>query len=177
MMIRHWTRRRALLALGATIATGCTSRARSSPAPAVAQGASSVGSLAQIEASVGGRVGVFAMDTGNGRVLAAREDERFAMCSTFKWALAGAVLEKADRAELSLDERVPYGRADLLDAAPVTTEHVSQGAMSLEALARAAVTVSDNTAANLLLAKVGGPDALTLFFRRLGDGVTRLDHD
>jgi beta-lactamase class A len=176
-MIGHWTRRRALLALGATIATGCTSRARSSRAPAVAQGAGSVGSLAQIEASVGGRVGVFAMDMESGRVLAAREDERFAMCSTFKWALAGAILEKVDRAELSLDERVPYGRADLLDYAPVTAEHVAEGAMSVEALANAAVTVSDNTAANLLLAKMGGPAGLTLFFRRVGDLVTRLDRN
>ena len=117
------------------------------------------------------------MDTGNGRVLAAREDERFAMCSTFKWALAGVVLEKVDRAELSLDERVPYGKADLLDYAPVTAEHVAEGAMSVEALANAAVTVSDNTAANLLLAKVGGPAGLTLFFRRVGDPATRLDRN
>lgn len=169
-MIGHLTRRRALLAVGATIATGCTSRARSSRATA-----GSVGSLAQIEASVGGRVGVFAMDTGNGRVLAACEDERFSMCSTFKWALAGAVLEKVDRAELSLDERVPYGKAELLDR--VTAEHVAEGAMSVEALANAAVTVSDNTAANLLLAKVGGPAGLTMFFRRVGDPVRRLDRN
>src|SRR5579863_4149375 len=97
------------------------------------------------------------------------------MCSTFKWALVAAVLARIDRGEIALGERVTYGKADLLAHAPVTSEHVAEGAMTVAALAHAAVTVSDNTAANLLLAKVGGPAGLTLFFRQLGDPVTRLD--
>ena len=36
---------------------------------------------------------------------------------------------------------------------------------------------SDNTCANLLLARIGGPAAMTAFWRRIGDGVTRLDHN
>jgi beta-lactamase class A len=170
-MTHPWTRRKALFALGATIAMGCASRAP------VAQSASSLHPLADVEASVGGRVGVFALDTGSGLSLAHRDEERFTMCSTFKWVLAAAVLERIDRAELALDERVPYGSADLLAYAPVTTAHVGEGAISIEALTHAAVTVSDNTAANLLLAKVGGPAGVTAFCRRLGDGVTRLDRD
>lgn len=134
-------------------------------------------SIAEIEASVGGRVGVFALDTGGGRQLAHRPDERFAMCSTFKWALAAAVLARIDRAELSLDERVPYGRADLLEHAPATREHVAEGSMTIDALARAAVTIRDNTAANLLLARLGGAVGFTQFVRSLGDCVTRLDRD
>ena len=82
-----------------------------------------------------------------------------------------------DRSETMLDERVPYGKADLLENALITTEHVDEGAMTIEALAHAVVTVSDNTAANLLLAKVGGPAGLTRFFRALGDQVTRLDRN
>ena len=42
---------------------------------------------------------------------------------------------------------------------------------------QAAVTVSDNTAANLLLPKVGGPVGFTAFVGSLGDGVTRLDRN
>jgi len=72
---------------------------------------------------------------------------------------------------------VPYGSTDLLEYAPVTREHVAQGSMTVDALARAAVTASDNTAANLLLARVGGPAGLTQFVRSLGDLVTRLDRD
>ncbi|MDF2695100.1 MAG: Beta-lactamase, partial [Labilithrix sp.] len=106
-----------------------------------------------------------------------RPDERFAMCSTFKWVLAAAVLGRVDRAQLSLDERVRYGSADLLEHAPVTLEHVADGSLTVDALAGAAVTVSDNTAANLLLAKIGGPAGFTQFVRALGDPVTRLDRD
>jgi beta-lactamase class A len=131
--------------------------------------------VADLEARVGGRIGVFALDTGTGRQLAHRADELFAMCSTFKWVLAAAVLVRVDRAELSLDERVSYGRSDLLEYAPFARAHAHEGALTVEALARAAVTVSDNTAANLLLAKTGGPAGLTGFVRSLGDLVTRLD--
>jgi beta-lactamase class A len=120
---------------------------------------------------------VFAIDTGSGEELAHRADERFAMCSTFKWVLVAAVLAKADRGQVSMDERVPYGASDLLEYAPTTRAHVADGFMTVEALAKAAITNSDNTAANLLLAKVGGPPGLTLFTRQLGDTVTRLDRN
>jgi beta-lactamase class A len=136
-----------------------------------------MGSIADIEARVRGRVGVFALDTGSGRKVSHRPDERFAMCSTFKWALAAAVLARVDRAELSLSEPVAYGPADLLEHAPATRQHLAAGSMTIEALAEAAVRVSDNTAANLLLAKLGGPAGFTRFVRSLGDTVTRLDRN
>jgi beta-lactamase class A len=177
-VIESCTRRDALLALCSTLATACTRAVTSlsSPPPPVAP-STSAPSLVEIESGIGGRVGVFAIDTGTGRTLAHRESERFAMCSTFKWTLAAAVLAMADRAETALGERLPYGEADLREHSPVTTEHVAEGTMTVEALARATVTVSDNTAANLLLGKVGGAAGLTRFFRALGDPVTRLDRD
>jgi beta-lactamase class A len=131
--------------------------------------------LATIESGVGGRVGVFALDTGNGRQLACRPDERFAMCSTFKWVLAAAVLVAAERAQLALDDQLAYTASDLLAYAPTTRAHAAEGSMSVAALAEAAVTVSDNTAANLLLAKIGGPPALTQLARSLGDNASRFD--
>jgi beta-lactamase class A len=134
-------------------------------------------SFAEIESRVGGRLGVFALDTGTGQQLAQRANERFAMCSTFKWVLAAAVLARIDDARLSLEERVPYGATDLLEYAPVTREHIAEGSMTVAALAHAAVAVSDNTAANLLLAKIDGPTGLTQFVRSMGDGVTRLDRN
>ncbi len=165
-----WTRRQLLRGALGTLAVACTP---SRVAPPV----TGPRSFGDIEARVGGRVGVFALDTGTGRQLAHRPDERFAMCSTFKWVLAAAVLARVDRGELSLGDRVPYGANDLLEHAPVTREHVRGGAMTVDALAAAAVTVSDNTAANLLLAKIDGPDGLTRFARSFGDNVTRLDRD
>jgi beta-lactamase class A len=171
-MTPHLTRRDLLVVLTASFATAC---ARSTAPPEVATQAGSEAELRAIEATVGGRLGVFALDTGSRRTLAHRADERFAMCSTFKWVLAGAVLARVDRSELSLDERITYGPTDLLDHAPSTREHVGEGSMTVESLARAAVTLSDNTAANLLLARVGGPAGMTAFIRGAGDPVTRLD--
>jgi beta-lactamase class A len=132
-------------------------------------------SLAAIEAKVGGRVGVFALDSGNGREFGHRPDELFAMCSTFKWVLAAAILARVERGKLSLDERVSYDSKELLDNSPSTSSHVAEGFMTVGALAETAVMVSDNTAANLLLAKLGGPAGFTEFVRSLGDTVTRLD--
>ncbi|MBV9945686.1 MAG: serine hydrolase [Myxococcales bacterium] len=122
-------------------------------------------------------MGVFALDTGSGAHLGHREDERFRMCSTFKWAVAAAVLAQIDRGALALHTPVLFGPADLVEFAPAARQHVSNGSMTVEALARAAVVQSDSTAANLLLRVVGGPAGLTRFLREIGDRVTRIDRE
>jgi beta-lactamase class A len=119
--------------------------------------------IAGIEQRLRGRIGVSMLDTATGRRFHDRGGERFAMCSTFKAALAGAVLARVDRGELTLDRKISYGDTDLLSNAPVA------------ALCEAAVEVSDNTAANLLLSLIGGPPGFTAFLRTIGDPVTRLD--
>ena len=131
--------------------------------------------IAALEAALGGRIGVSALDTGTGAHRSHRGQERFAMCSTFKWLLATAVLARADRGELQLGQDIAYSDKDLLDYAPVTRAHVGEGHLTIEQLCAAAVTLSDNTAANLLLGQVGGPKGLTGFLRGIGDPVTRLD--
>ena len=133
--------------------------------------------LMALEAHSGRRLGVAALDTGTGLRVAHRAGARFAMCSTFKLALAGAVLARVDSGKESLERRVAYTSADLLSYAPVTREQAREGSMTAGALCAAAVQVSDNTAANLLLRTVGGPAGLTRFLRSLGDEVTRLDRD
>ena len=97
------------------------------------------------------------------------------MCSTFKAALAGAILAKADSGALSLGDEVPVREADLIQHAPVVTAHIGRGRITVEALCAAIVEVSDNAAANLLLDRIGGPAGFTAFVRRCGDAVTRLD--
>jgi beta-lactamase class A len=131
--------------------------------------------LAALEARAGGRLGVAVLDTGSGRRLDHRGGERFPLCSTFKVLLAGAVLARVDGGRETLERRLPYGQADLLEFAPVTTAHVAEGGLTVRDLCAAAVEVSDNTAANLLLQTLGGPTAVTTFARSLGDPVTRLD--
>lgn len=131
--------------------------------------------VAGIEHGTGGRLGLAALDVGSGRHLGHRADERFAMCSTFKLMLAAAVLSRIDSGSLRADRRIAYTEKDLLAHSPLTSARVGEGALALETLAQAVVEVSDNTAANLLLALIGGPAGYTGYLRRLGDPVTRLD--
>ncbi len=131
--------------------------------------------LSELEIQHGGRLGVAAFNSADGNRLAYRADTRFAMCSTFKAVLAGAILQKVDSGQLKQQSPVRYDASELLDYAPVTRLHLADGQMTVAALAKAAVTLSDNTAANLLLKVIGGPQALTAFYRQLGDSTSRLD--
>lgn len=129
------------------------------------------------ERATRGRVGLFARNLSSGRELSWRAHERFAVCSTFKASLAGLVLARVDAGRDRLDRRVAFGAADLLEYAPVAKAHAAEGFMTLGAMCEAAVELSDNTCANLLLREVGGPQALTRFWRSVGDRASRLDHD
>jgi beta-lactamase class A len=131
--------------------------------------------IAAIQARLGGRIGVAALDTGSGKRLNYRADERFPMCSTFKFLTAAAVLKRVDEKRDQLDRFVSYDAKDILEYAPVTKAHLKEGGMTLGALCEAAIAQSDNTAGNLLLDAVGGPAGVTNFTRSLGDQVTRLD--
>jgi len=131
--------------------------------------------IAEIEKASGGRIGVVAIDSKSGRRIEHRGDERFPMCSTFKTLAVAAVLHRVDQGKEKLDRFVPYTEKDLLEYAPVTKQHVSEGGMSLGALCQAAISQSDNTAANLILQTLGGPNGVTQFARSIGDKITRLD--
>jgi len=134
--------------------------------------------LLTYERETGGRIGVYAQNVKTGRVLAWRAQERFVMCSTFKASLAALALVRIDHGQDQLDNMIPYSASDVPDwHAPVARQNLAKGALSVVDLCAAAVEYSDNTCANLLLARVGGPPALTAFWRSTGDRITRLDHD
>lgn len=130
--------------------------------------------LARIEADLGGRLGFSALDTASGQRIRWRADERFAMCSTFKVALAAAVLTRIDAGEVRPNDVLTFDPANLLSTSPATARHPDGRIRVIEAC-EGIVSVSDNTAANVLLDLIGGPTAMTAFFRELGDSTTRLD--
>lgn len=138
----------------------------SAPAPAVPD---VTDALAELAAEYDARLGVYAVDTGTGRVIEYHADERFGYASTFKALAAAALL--AETTDEELDELVTYSADDLVSHSPITGEHVDTG-MTLRELAEAAVCYSDNTAANLLLERLGGPDGFRRILRALGDEVT-----
>jgi beta-lactamase class A len=132
------------------------------------------GELRRLELQSGGRLGVCVIESTTGKQIGHRSDERFPMCSTFKLLVVAAVLARVDAGQESLERRVRIAAGDLLEYAPVTRRHVGDE-MSVAALCEAAATLSDNTAANLLVASIGGPAGVNAFAATLGDRATRLD--
>ena len=131
--------------------------------------------IRSVEERTGARIGMAALDTGSDQRLDHRSEERFPMCSTFKFLAAAAVLKRVDEGQEKLDRFVSYSAKDILEYAPVTKANLKDGGMTLGALCAAAIEQSDNTAGNLLLETIGGPGGLTNFVRSIGDKMTRLD--
>ena len=131
--------------------------------------------FAALEKAHGGRLGVCVLNTANDELIGNRLDERFGMCSTFKALLAAVILREIEQGKLQADQFVPYTEDDMVFYAPVTTENLAAGGMTVEALAEATQVTSDNVAANLLLDLIGGPQGFTQRLRVTGDEKTRLD--
>ncbi|MDJ0512927.1 MAG: class A beta-lactamase [Methyloceanibacter sp.] len=147
---------------------------RPSQAAAEAEPTALEATFAEIEKEVGGRLGVAVASPGTSLLATRRGDERFPMCSTFKLLAVAAVLHRVDEGEEMLSRDIPIPRDAILEYAPVT-EKQAGGTMTVSQLCEAAVVWSDNTAANLILESLGGPEGATAYVRTLGDDVTRID--
>jgi beta-lactamase class A len=145
--------------------------------PVVAKPASRIDLAAAFKAledKTGARLGVSAHDTGADSRIDYRQHERFAMCSTFKLLASTAVLTRVDAGQEKLDRAITIKKSDIVEYSPTTGKHVG-GTLSLAQLCEAAITLSDNTAGNLILDTIGGPKGLTKYARSLGDETFRLD--
>jgi beta-lactamase class A len=130
--------------------------------------------LRLIEAVAGGTLGATLYNTATGAMVGINQDRRFGHASSFKLSLAALLLQRAAAGTINADARVTWSEGELLAYAPFTRERIATGA-TLRELARAAQVTSDNTAANILLRELGGPAAVTAFWRSIGDEVSRLD--
>jgi beta-lactamase class A len=160
--------RRSFNALAALAALSCLPAAAADDDPLATR-------CRAIEAELGGRLGVALLDVRSARHSAWRGDERFPMCSTFKWLASAALLARVDAGRERLERRLRFERAQLVPHSPVTGRHIGAPGMTLAALCEATITESDNTAGNLILQALGGPQAVTRYARSLGDASTRLD--
>lgn len=145
-------------------------------APA-AEAARGVSALKAIQKRTGGRLGVHILDTQSGRRIALDDKSRYAMASTFKLPLAASLLWQVDKGAFPLLHQLPIDKGSLLPNSPILAKAVETGVTELTVrdLCGAAVAYSDNTAANILLKAMGGPNAFTQFMRSIGDETTRLD--
>lgn len=133
--------------------------------------------LGALERRSGGRLGVALLDGRDDHVAGHRIDERFTMCSTVKLSVAAAVLARIDMGDYRAGDRLLITRADPVGHSPAVRAAIEagQGEMNILDLCRAAQVESDNGATNILIRKLGGPAAMTAYWRALGDPVTRLD--
>jgi beta-lactamase class A len=163
-------RRKLLLAaVSVPLATIWTSWATQGDAAVTAQA-----KLVKLEQTLAGRLGIFALNTANGKQLSYRGDDYFPMCSTFKVLLASAILKRSTQIDGLMQQRIKYQQSDLVTYSPITKQNLEDG-MTVDALCAAAIQYSDNTASNLLMKILGGPGAVTTFARSIGDSQFRLD--
>ncbi|MFE9785044.1 class A beta-lactamase [Nocardia salmonicida] len=166
------------LAISAVTSTACSSNDGEQAPPSTPGLASSTApaaaTFADLEAKYGARLGLSVIDTGTGATVNYREGERFPMASTFKGLACGALLQAHPLSTGYFDQVIHYTAADIVVNSAETEKHVDTG-MTVAAICHAAITVSDNTAGNLVLRLLGGPAGFTAFLRTLGDDVSRLD--
>lgn len=129
----------------------------------------------RIASKLESRAGFAAFDLESGQRWEYQANQRFAMSSTFKTLACAALLHRVDTGEEQLDREVSFSASDLVTYSPVTEQYADRQALTISELCEAALTMSDNTAANLILQALGGPETVTAFTRMLGDDVTRLD--
>jgi beta-lactamase class A len=159
------TRRTVLFALPAILAAPAMARERT------------LDPIKAYETASGGHIGIYAENLSSGARFTWRAHDRFVMCSTVKASVVALVLSQVDRGQVDLGEMLPYSKADIGDMhAPAAKANLAKGALSVGDMCKAAVELSDGACTNLLLRRVGGPKAVTTFWRSVGDDVTRLDH-
>lgn len=131
--------------------------------------------LVRLEKSLHGKIGVYAIDTNNNQVVAYRSDEFFPIQSTCKLIVVSALLKQSNENKKLLQERVDYKKSDLISWHPVTGKYINSG-MTFEALSEATMVYSDNTAANLIIKKLGGPKFVTAFAHSIGNDSFNITH-
>jgi beta-lactamase class A len=150
----------------------CTTSTAPAPSPAATSTPAVDQTLAGLERGHHSRLGVAVIDVATGRMISYRAGERFAFASTNKTFIAAAVLQHSSAADLQTV--VHYSRADLLAYAPITSQFVDAG-MTVRQLLDAMLRFSDNTAANILVNRLGGPQVVQQYLRGLGDDMTSVD--
>jgi beta-lactamase class A len=110
---------------------------------------------------IGGRIGIAVrlLETGESAVA---NIERYPMASTYKVAIAGALLSRVDKGDVALDRMIAITQRNV-DATGEVADHVIHPGVSLSVanLMELMLVQSNNTAIYKILALIGGPEAVT----------------
>src|SRR6266542_6145116 len=129
--------------------------------------------IAEIAAEVGGIVSAAARDLTRGIAVDLRAEERLPSASVIKVPILVALMEQVERGALRLDDRVRLRDADRVEGSGVLSMLHEGVELTIEDLAHLMITVSDNTASNLLIDRVGC-ETVNACMAALGYEKTRL---
>lgn len=132
--------------------------------------------LAGLEASSGGRIGVYVINTANNKHLSYRANEPFPMGCTSKIIGVATILKQSVKNSSLLSLKIRYSREDLVHWSPITEKHLNQE-MTIAELGEASICYSDNTAMNLLVKQMGGLEQMNQFAHSIGNASFRQDND
>jgi len=135
--------------------------------------------LELVSRGLAGTIGVAAREVGGGEVIAIKAQEIFPMASTYKVAIAMALLRKVDRGELQLEQLVEV-KQDMMVAGDnvIQQNFVRPGIqLSVANLIDVMITNSDNTATDILLEVIGGPGEVTQAVRDIDISGQRVDRN
>jgi beta-lactamase class A len=130
-----------------------------------------------IEQGTKGRIGVGLIDLKDRKSWSYRGAEPFPLQSVFKLPLAVGVLQAVEAGKLKLDQPITVTRTDLsLYHSPLAKAFKGErNEYPLRELLARSTAESDNTAADLLLRLIGGPQALTAILRDGGISGISID--
>jgi beta-lactamase class A len=126
--------------------------------------------LVRAEKASGGEMGCAAIHIETGRCITLKSSERFPMASTYKLPIAIQLLTLVDEGKEQLDHIIKLEPKDIRPGGvPLTDEFkFGKSPVSVRDLLERMLTVSDNTASDLILRLAGGPQAVTARMRSLG---------
>lgn len=127
--------------------------------------------IASIAKSIIGQVGVAARVIETGEAVQWQGDTEFPMQSVYKLPIAMAVLHQVDKRRLKLDQRVTVQKIDYIakpQHSPIRDEHPDGTVTSVGELLRYAVSESDGSASDIVMAQVGGPAVVTSYLNSIG---------
>jgi beta-lactamase class A len=125
----------------------------------------------QVEKKYGVKIGVYAIDTNNHNIFSHRQDERFPFQSTVKMVIGAAALKNTEAGE-----KIKVSSNDLVFWSPIIRLNLDRGYMTIEELAEAAMSYSDNAATNILIKKLGGIGKINEFAKSIGNTSFNLEN-
>ncbi|MBS0236159.1 MAG: class A beta-lactamase [Proteobacteria bacterium] len=126
--------------------------------------------MAALEVQSHSQIGLSAVNMETGKKLEWRADERFKMASTVKLPIAVSVLHLIETHKLTLDKMIRIEPYELVPGSGKMGYFLTKPGLELSIynLLEPMIAISDNTASDILLAEVGGPQAVRQYLYNNG---------